>query len=290
MIQSKAVTVTAAALAVASLFYTASATPALVYNQSNENKIQEPIYYSEEIPSSSFFADFTANLAPTEDDLALIFVLQRASNGADNLSNLAKEGLLPSMPQQQIYNHVSGVEGPRSVMRELKAANPILLDFDDLEIKLSGNIPEVSGKKQKAKRRKLMDANMVVVDVKNSVPAKELDEGVRKAMQQKNVKSIVVTAARSARETKMEKEMKRNDVKSERQAPRRRLEGQGDDGADNGGDDEVVYYVYMTPNILAGLMFAGLFTSVVFLGISCMGMIQGQDVFVSKMPSVGRES
>jgi len=68
------------------------------------------------------------------------------------------------------------------------------------------------------------------------------------------------------------------------------VEGQGDDGADNGGDDEVVYYVYMTPNILAGLMFAGLFTSVVFLGISCMGMIQGQDVFVSKMPSVGRES
>ena len=51
-----------------------------------------------------------------------------------------------------------------------------------------------------------------------------------------------------------------------------------------------VYYVAMTPNILAGLLFGLLFVVITYIGVTCMGAIQGQDVFVSKMPSVGREA
>mmetsp|Transcript_44672 Transcript_44672/g.88707 ORF Transcript_44672/g.88707 Transcript_44672/m.88707 type:complete len:83 (+) Transcript_44672:1-249(+) len=69
---------------------------------------------------------------------------------------------------------------------------------------------------------------------------------------------------------------------------RRRLEDQAN-GQEN-GDMSGVYYVAMTPNILAALLFMGLFTTIAWIGISCMGAISGQDVFVSKMPSVGREA
>jgi len=78
---------------------------------------------------------------------------------------------------------------------------------------------------------------------------------------------------------------------------RRRLEqeeeGDGDDAANqdnNNGDMSGVYYVSMTPNILAGLLFGLLFIVVTWIGVSCMGAISGQDVYVSKMPTIGREA
>jgi hypothetical protein len=83
---------------------------------------------------------------------------------------------------------------------------------------------------------------------------------------------------------------------------RRRLEDQDGDGDNqnnngqnnqnnNGGDDMTgVYYVSMTPNILAGILFTLLFTVTTYIGVTCMGMIAGQDVYVKKMPAVGREA
>jgi hypothetical protein len=62
------------------------------------------------------------------------------------------------------------------------------------------------------------------------------------------------------------------------------------DANGNNSDLSGVYYVAMTPNILAGILFMGLFTMITWIGISCMGAISGQEVFVSKMPSVGREA
>ncbi|GMH79252.1 hypothetical protein TrST_g11562 [Triparma strigata] len=50
------------------------------------------------------------------------------------------------------------------------------------------------------------------------------------------------------------------------------------------------YYVYMTPNIMAGILFGILFTFCSILGFSCMNELEGQTVFVSKMPTVGREA
>jgi hypothetical protein len=33
-----------------------------------------------------------------------------------------------------------------------------------------------------------------------------------------------------------------------------------------------------------------LFSVVTYIGVSCMGMISGQTVYVTKMPSIGREA
>merc|ERR1712032_443609 len=58
----------------------------------------------------------------------------------------------------------------------------------------------------------------------------------------------------------------------------------------NGQDQEGVYYVNMTPNIFAGLLFFFMFVFTAHLGLTCMNMIEGQDVYVKKMPVIGREA
>lgn len=81
-------------------------------------------------------------------------------------------------------------------------------------------------------------------------------------------------------------------------ASARRL--QGDDGyyayddannanGANGANDDV-HYVNMTPNILSGILFMLFFTAVTLVGTSCLGQIEGQEIFVSKLPPVGREA
>ena len=287
------------------LAYTAIAAPALVWNSSSSSN-SDPVYISDRTSSTDLFHRISDNLA--DDGLSLVFVLHRAKNGDENLSSLANAGAFPSlsgMTSSTIYTHVEGVEGGRSVLRDLQKTdkNAVLVDWSALEGKLAGSIPAVSGKKKKAARRKLEQANTVVVDVdvEGMVSAAELDAMVSNAIQRENVKSVVVTAARSAKEAKDAKMMKKmfaqRNRKVARNAPRRRLEQDQNNNNNNNNNnqyqdnnDEAVYYVYMTPNILAGLLFTFLFTFVTFLGISCMGMIQGQDVFVSKMPIVGREA
>ena len=71
----------------------------------------------------------------------------------------------------------------------------------------------------------------------------------------------------------------------------RRLEDQGGDNNNNNNNNlSGIYYVQMTPNIFSGLLFFLLFSVVTMIGISCMNMITGQDVYVSTMPSIGREA
>jgi hypothetical protein len=57
----------------------------------------------------------------------------------------------------------------------------------------------------------------------------------------------------------------------------------------NAADGDATYYVHMTPNILTGILFMILFTTVILVGTGCMNQIVGQTVFVSKQPAVGKE-
>eukprot|EP00518_Triparma_eleuthera_P003737 CAMPEP_0182453410 /NCGR_PEP_ID=MMETSP1319-20130603/484_1 /TAXON_ID=172717 /ORGANISM="Bolidomonas pacifica, Strain RCC208" /LENGTH=253 /DNA_ID=CAMNT_0024651341 /DNA_START=66 /DNA_END=827 /DNA_ORIENTATION=- len=58
----------------------------------------------------------------------------------------------------------------------------------------------------------------------------------------------------------------------------------------NDASSSAQYYVYMTPNILAGVLFGFMFFVVAMIGFSCMNDIEGQTVFVSKLPDVGKEA
>ena len=66
---------------------------------------------------------------------------------------------------------------------------------------------------------------------------------------------------------------------------RRRLEEGGESI-----DLDNLYYVLITPNILAGVLFTGLFFFVTFLGMGCMNQIEGQTIFFAKQPPIGREA
>jgi hypothetical protein len=124
---------------------------------------------------------------------------------------------------------------------------------------------------------------------------------------------VVLTAIRSTEEVKQERDMLTRrrmmameedftqgstSTKNTNRHHHRRLEDANqavDDGNQNNQnaasqDMTGIYYVSMTPNILAGLLFTLLFAVVTWIGVSCMGMITGQDVYVSKMPSIGREA
>merc|ERR1712127_829736 len=124
-----------------------------------------------------------------------------------------------------------------------------MIDMSALDGKLTGEIPAVAGRKKKAARRKLLEANKVIINVDNSVDVSELDAVVANAIQNEKVKSVVLTAARSAKETKDAKILKKMIAKKNRKvaknAPRRRLE-QDNNGNNQGnnGDNEAVYYVY----------------------------------------------
>ena len=109
------------------------------------------------------------------------------------------------------------------------------------------------------------------------------------------ISRVVLAAQRSADEVKLERgrlaqaKSGGSAATAATAAPRRRLEDQnGDD--DGAYDGDGTAYVNMTPNILAGILYTFLFLVVTQIGIGCMSQIQGQDVYVKKMPTVGREA
>ena len=53
----------------------------------------------------------------------------------------------------------------------------------------------------------------------------------------------------------------------------------------NDSSSSPTYYVYMTPNIMAGVLFGFLFIFISIIGFSCMNDLEGQTVFVSKVRS-----
>lgn len=70
----------------------------------------------------------------------------------------------------------------------------------------------------------------------------------------------------------------------------RRLDEEEENGNNGNNDGDLIYYVPMTPNILAGILFTLFFIVVLNIGIGCMGAIEGQSTYVKKMPCIGREA
>jgi hypothetical protein len=147
--------------------------------------------------------------------------------------------------------------------------------------------------------RALAQADVIIVNVGSNTDASEIDSAVVNAIEHDSVKNVILAGIRSVDEVKHARALESRRRMSIHQtessqliAGRRRLEDAdaGNDDANANQDMSGTYYVLMTPNIFAGILFTFLFSFVAWTGINCMGMIQGQDVFVNKMPSVGREA
>merc|ERR1740115_608853 len=163
-----------------------------------------------------------------------------------------------------------------------------------------------TNKRVTKRARALAQADIYIVNVNPTTDAStQIDTSIVQAIEHKNVGAVVLGGIRSIEEVKHERfltnqrrmtvmESNGNKIMDNR---RRRLEEDGDANddaaqADNANNDDLsgVYYVAMTPNILAGLLFTLLFLVVTYTGISCMGDIQGGDCFTDKYPSLGREA
>jgi hypothetical protein len=278
-------------------FSSTNAAPAVVWNSI------ETVHSSDDLPASELFGNIKES--------AVVFLLARSADGSETLSKLASQGSLPKVAAKYdtatTYHHVSGVLSAESIVRDIGGEDALEVTLEEFAAKLEGNEEDIiSGSSKKAKRaRALKSANMLVVNVDAETDPAVIDQAVVTAVEHSSFNHVILTAARSVDEVKYERQMSnRRRLEAMKKAgqrflssiassPRRRLEenAQQQNGQQNNNDDsEYVYYVSMTPNILAGILFTFMFAFVTSLAVTCMGMIKGQDVYVSKMPTIGRES
>ena len=168
---------------------------------------------------------------------------------------------------------------------------------EEEEPAVEGGNKKVNKSEQK-RRRAISEADVLIVSVTDKDNAAAIDSSIVKAIDSKVVQNVILSSIRSTDEVKRSRMLATMDkmTKSARgvaDRSRRRLdENQNDDQNNNNNGQQQesgVYYVNMTPNIFAGLLFFFLFVFVTHLGLSCMNMIEGQDVYVKKLPVIGRE-
>eukprot|EP00591_Stephanopyxis_turris_P002047 CAMPEP_0195524182 /NCGR_PEP_ID=MMETSP0794_2-20130614/23872_1 /TAXON_ID=515487 /ORGANISM="Stephanopyxis turris, Strain CCMP 815" /LENGTH=301 /DNA_ID=CAMNT_0040654351 /DNA_START=43 /DNA_END=948 /DNA_ORIENTATION=+ len=285
------------------------AAPAIVWSNGNNDAVK---HVSDSIKVSAVIESTLETESDERSLSTVVFVVSRDHDGADGLSRLASSGSLPKVSSKYddanvIHQHVRGVETAKSLANSVEksagSGRVMGVSLEEFNRKLTSTIEEPKtgetiSKQQKElnkRARKLSKADVLIVSASMAQSA-ELDAAVVKAVEEKAVKNVILTATRSIEEVKHERNLLIKSRPSvEVQSRRRRLEdangddANGDDGNNNG--NAPLYYVNMTPNIFAGILFTLFFSFVSYTGFMCLGMIQGQsDIYASKYPSIGREA
>jgi hypothetical protein len=271
-----------------------SAAPALVWTGSSRESAT--VYTSDEVLASSLFENDASSSTP----LQVVFLLGRGTDGSESFTRMAP--FLTRVAQNSanfIHSHVSGVESIHSMVRNAGKTNKVaVIGLNDLGTKFNAAPlePQQERKNLTKKSREIGSANVLLVDVGAETTPDALDSAVHEALS--HADRVVLTAVRSIDEVKEERvKLARRRMELQYQAGaaahmNRRLENNQNQQAANINQDQAagVYFVQMTPNILAGILFFFLFATIAWIGISCMGMIATQDTYVKKMPAVGREA
>eukprot|EP00934_Nitzschia_sp_Nitz4_P008167 Nitzschia sp. Nitz4//scaffold60_size111251//68031//68885//NITZ4_004153-RA/size111251-processed-gene-0.33-mRNA-1//-1//CDS//3329555582//8157//frame0 len=277
---------------VSSLLVACSAAPAVVWKKNSQQRF---LHSSEEVPAASLLTE-----ALQDSTLSVVFLMEKSADGSESLSELASNGKLPVTAEKYseahgIFHQVSGVESTPAVLRASSAIaeEPVLsVSMSELSNKLNGAAVQEDVSPKVAKRAgQVANASVLVVSVDPKMDSAVLDQTLASTIDHDKVQTVVLAGIRSVEEVKRDRVMaaqqRRSLMKVVQKSSRRRLE----DGAEEANDDMAgVYYVSITPNILAGMMSFSFFLFITWIGITCMGAISGQDVYVSKMPSVGREA
>jgi hypothetical protein len=310
-----------APLILSSLLGSALAAPVIEWRKDSSTSV---VHTSKIVTAASLISS-AVNVPADESSLAsVVFLLGRADDGTENLSGLASSGALPGVASKYdaahaIHHHVSGIESPHaiaSLARKNSQHRVLEISLSELNRKLTSlkedtkpieqvevgqdGIMSKADSEANQRARALSQADVIIVNVASNTDASKIDSAVVNAIEHDSVKNVILAGIRSVDEVKHARVLESRRRMSIQQtgtsqlvAGRRRLEDadeNADDGANNDEDMSGIYYVQMTPNIFAGILFFFLFSFVAWTGINCMGMIQGQDVFVTKMPPVGREA
>jgi hypothetical protein len=311
---------------IATLVASVLAAPAVVWKNSRPVN-QRSLHSSDNVSASDLLKGVLQDSeAPQASLHAVVFLVGKGEDGSEQLTQLASSGKLPQTSGKYndasaVYHHVSGIASSSTMVRDAARAdnsgghrvlevslgelNSKLTSLSapaEVEIDNSGTVQSTS-KRANKRARELAAANVFIVNIDSTLDTTDLDSTIANTITNKSVGSVVLAGVRSVNEVKHERnlEAKRRMSIMEKEGNkildgrRRRLEQEeegGDGAAQNNANDDLagVYYVSMTPNILAGLLFGFLFTFITYVGITCMGAIQGGDTFTDKMPSIGREA
>ena len=307
---------------VASTVGLTSAAPAIVWKNGSTSG---PSHISEQINTRSLMAS-TVHTNSGESSSALaavIFLVGRDADGSEGLGNLASSGKLPGVQEKygsadSVHHHVNGVESSRTVARDArsggfegKVVEVSLSEFNRKLSSIAQNIAESEGgekvsKVEQKRRRDISEADVLIVTVSPNEDASAIDSSIVSAIDSSAVRNVILSSIRSTNEVKRARKLAvvdrftksngSNNRSARASSTSRRLEDEANNennqnGENNNGQEAVegIYYVNMTPNIFAGLLFFFMFAFTAHLGLSCMNMIEGQDVYVKKMPHIGRE-
>jgi len=311
-------------LLTALLTATASAAPAIVWKGGINSPPSGPSHISHAIDTNSLLSSLNTNNENSAALSAVIFVVGRNADGSEGLSTLASSGKIPGVQEKhrlahEVHHHVQGVESTRTVARDAQrnlgnVAEVTMEEFTNKLSSIAQTEASVEGvdvkitKAEQKRRRAISEADVLVVNVGVNEDASKIDAAIVAAIDSSSVKNVVLSTIRSTAEVKHARKLA---VMDKRSAPKktksnaatsngsyngngRRLEDEGNNennqnNNNNNQDEEGIYYVNMTPNIFAGLLFFFMFVFTAHLGLTCMNMIEGQDVYVKKMPAIGRE-
>lgn len=296
-------------LIAASIGFT-NAAPAIIWKGSSSSS--GPSHISDAIDTQSLLSSAIGNKERDSSALAaVVFLVGRNVDGSEGLASLASSGNLPAVQEKyghadEIHHNVHGVESARTVARDARqsdVAGVAEVSMEEFQRKLSSIAQteaegEVEGKKitkaEQKRRRAISEADVLVVDMSANADAAKIDAAVAAAIDSSAVRNVVLSSIRSTSEVKHARKLAVMErfTKSRSASSGRRLEDEGDNENNqnnNNQDQQGVYYVNMTPNIFSGLLFFFMFAFTAHLGLTCMNMIEGQDVYVKKLPHIGRE-
>ena len=274
----------------------ASAAPAILWTQGGASS--GPTHISDSVDTQSLLSTVTANAASASALNAVIFLVGRDASGSEGLAALSSAGKLPGIVEKyglahEVHHNVDGVESGRTVARDVERADGentvAVVSTEEFHRKLStiaqntaeekGETGEGKVSKAEQKRRKaISQANVLVVNVKPTGDASLIDAAVVAAIESPSVQNVVLSSIRSVDEVKRSRQ-RAVLSRFSKSVHGRRLdeEANNENGNNNNNADESgVYYVNMTPNILAGLLFTFMFLFTAYTGLMCMNMIEGQ--------------
>jgi len=297
------------ATTITTILHVAAAAPAIVWR--NGPSSSGPSYTSDPIHARSLLSSVSEGGDSSSAVTAVVFVVGRNADGSEGLRTLAASGSLPLVQErygsaESVHYQVSGVESARILAQHARRnfdGKVVEVTLEEYNRKLSSIAPNTADglegkvpKSEQKRRRDIAEADVLIVRV---LPTDSgIDSSISAAIDSSSIGSVLLSSVRSIDEVKHARTLavvdKLTKVNSSSPRSSRRLEDEAnnENGNNANGQDvnmDGVYYVNMTPNIFAGLLFFFLFAFTAHLGLSCMNMIEGQDVYVKKMPHIGRE-
>ncbi len=253
---------------------------------------------------SSLMASSSKSMAGVQDRFLVADEIYYHVHGVESARTVARDARESSSGDAAITVAEVSLE---EFQRKLASMAQSEVEMQEEESSSSSSERKTS-KAQQKRRRAVSEADVLVVTAmggganQSEDNAAKLDSAIVAAIDSPAIRNVVLSTIRSTQEVKharklavVERATKKlsstNTASSNSRRRHRRLEdAAAADNADNQSDSQSgIYYVNMTPNIFAGLLFFLLFVVTAHIGLTCMNMIEGQDVYVKKMPHIGRE-